>query len=79
MESVAILIRSGRFIGFLPDHYAACWVACGEMKLINTTFRYDNTFYAMHGSKQKTNRIVAQFIKNLRSAHAETPPARGMA
>jgi LysR family transcriptional regulator, transcriptional activator for bauABCD operon len=74
MESVAILIRSGRFIGFLPEHYAAYWVACSEMKLINTAFCYDNTFYAMHSSRQKTNRIVAQFVEDLRWAHAETQP-----
>lgn len=49
------------------------------MKLINTTFRYDNTFYAMHTSEQKNDRLVSPVIRDLRYAHAETPPARGMA
>ena len=32
MEATAMLILSGGFIGFLPEHYAARWVASGEMK-----------------------------------------------
>ncbi|WP_414902243.1 LysR family transcriptional regulator [Sphingomonas flavalba] len=34
IEGTAILIRSGRFIGFLPVNYADQWVRGGEMKAI---------------------------------------------
>jgi hypothetical protein len=30
-EAIAFLILTGQFIGFLPDHYAAAWVAQGQM------------------------------------------------
>lgn len=33
-EAAAILIRRGRFVGFLPDHYTIGWVAEGRMKAI---------------------------------------------
>ena len=35
MEAQAILIASGRFLGFLPTHYARPWVASGEMRAID--------------------------------------------
>ena len=34
IEAQAILILSGAYIGFLPIHYAARWVARGEMHRI---------------------------------------------
>ena len=34
MEAIAMLILSGGFIGFLPEHYAARWVSSGQMKVI---------------------------------------------
>ncbi|CAM3290591.1 DNA-binding transcriptional regulator, LysR family [Paracoccus aminovorans] len=34
MEAQAILIRSGRFLGFLPLHFANTWVRRGEMRQI---------------------------------------------
>lgn len=36
-ESVATLILSGEFIGFLPDHYAQVFVANGRMRPLNPT------------------------------------------
>ena len=34
MESIAILILSGSFIGFLPEHFAERWVDSGEMRAV---------------------------------------------
>ncbi len=34
IEAIALLILSGRFIGFLPTHYARRWVAAGAMRAI---------------------------------------------
>jgi DNA-binding transcriptional LysR family regulator len=31
VEAAALLIRSGPFIGFLPEHYAQTWIADGEL------------------------------------------------
>ncbi|WP_198649879.1 LysR family transcriptional regulator [Zobellella maritima] len=35
MEAQAILITSGRFLGFLPTHYARPWVERGEMRVFD--------------------------------------------
>ena len=32
MEAIAILIKSGRFLGYLPDHFARSFVEAGEMR-----------------------------------------------
>ncbi len=34
MEAQALFIMSGRYIGYLPDHYAKLWVGRGEMRPI---------------------------------------------
>ncbi|MGJ7517926.1 LysR family transcriptional regulator [Pseudomonas baetica] len=34
VEAVALLIRTGRFVGFLPRHYAANWVAQGQFRAL---------------------------------------------
>lgn len=33
-EAVALLILTGRFIGFLPEHYASSWVKEGKMRAL---------------------------------------------
>lgn len=40
-EGIAFLILTGSFIGFLPDHFAASWVAQGVMRPL----RADRLFY----------------------------------
>src|SRR5690606_24174077 len=34
-EAVAMLVLGGRYIGFLPDHYAQAWVERGEMRAVS--------------------------------------------
>ena len=34
MEPIVILLLSGAYLGFLPDHYAAHWVARGELRCL---------------------------------------------
>ncbi len=36
MEGLVHLILSGRFVGFLPDHYARRWVERGEMRALRS-------------------------------------------
>ncbi len=38
MEAVAALILSGRFVGYLPAHYAQQWVGTGHMHVIKPAF-----------------------------------------
>lgn len=35
VEAQAILILSGAYVGFLPNHYAARWVETGDMRRIS--------------------------------------------
>ncbi|MHA3737292.1 LysR family transcriptional regulator [Pseudomonas sp. Eth.TT006] len=34
VEAVALLIKTGRFVGFLPEHYAAALVAAGQFRAV---------------------------------------------
>ena len=46
MEALAILIKSGRFLGFLPEHFARSFVERGEMKnLLPPDATYFDRFY----------------------------------
>lgn len=74
MESVAILILSGRFIGFLPQHYARNWEVSGDLKRIHSTrYHYENSFYLMCAKEQPHNKIVSRFRSDtLKSKSAVT-------
>jgi DNA-binding transcriptional LysR family regulator len=58
MESLALLILSGAFLGHLPSHYAASWVEAGQMRcLLATRLSYVDSFHlALLASEQ--NRAV---------------------
>lgn len=58
MESLAILILSGQYIGYLPNHFAAEWEKSGQMKrLLDSEASYDEQFFLAYRSKE-TNRAV---------------------
>jgi DNA-binding transcriptional LysR family regulator len=68
-EAVAHLLLSGRYVGYLPDHYAAglsgaraLWPLCPE------TFRYTCRFSAITRSG-RVSRVVEAFVEALRAAH----------
>ncbi len=67
MESLAILIMSGRYIGFLPDHFAAPFVSRGEMKsLLPNVTSYFDTFYLAH-RRDERSRAMNLLFECLRS------------
>lgn len=73
MESVALMILSGQFIGHLPDHYASQWVARGEMRaLFEDRFSYSDWFQLAHRTRER-NRSALAFIEVL--ARRCEPPA----
>ncbi|MEM9235061.1 MAG: LysR family transcriptional regulator, partial [Pseudomonadota bacterium] len=46
IEGLAMLILSGQYIAYLPDHYAKTWVKTGEMKpLLPDQIRHDAEFH----------------------------------
>lgn len=70
MESVAVMILSGRYIGFLPAHYAAEWERVGAMRpLAPARYGYQNAFFAVAPKRRQPTRVLAAFQAMLARAH----------
>lgn len=70
-EAIVHLILSGAFIGYLPDHYAASFVAQGRLKqVINERFSYRCQFESIWRLSPKPSRLLALFLDCLRTAHS---------
>ena len=70
-ESIATLILSGCFLGFLPDHYAQSFVLQGQMQVVRPElFRYQCQFVAMWRLSPAPSRVAQAFIDCLQSAHS---------
>ncbi len=62
MEALAIFILSGRFVGYLPDHYAEHWIAAGEMRmLIMDEASFLSPFYIVTRKEARASRILSAF------------------
>jgi DNA-binding transcriptional LysR family regulator len=75
MEALAVLVLSGRYIGYLPTHYAAPWVERGHMRpLLPRDLAYHSLFEVT--TRKGTHRIlvVRAFLDDLRRAHRDVPP-----
>ena len=69
MEAQAMLIKSGQFIGFLPEHYAQQWLDSGHMKkLDNLNLEHDSAFYLATRQSAALPNIIQVFIRDLRQA-----------
>ena len=70
MEGVAILVLSGRYIGFLPTHFAQQWVAQDLMRpLLEGRLGYQNPIYLAIRKTEKKTPILAAMLKELDLAH----------
>ena len=68
-EAIATLILSGRFLGFLPDHYAESFVRESQMRAVNpAVFRYDCQFFAI----TRRSPQIARATRALRNCLAQT-------
>ncbi len=69
-ESIATLILSGQFLGFLPDHYAQGFVQSGQMRAVQPAlFRYDCNFFSIVRRSPQPTRVTRAFQACLRAAH----------
>lgn len=69
-EAVATLVLSGAFVGFLPDHYAAGFVAAGRMRAVSpAALRYTCQFSAITRQSPRPLRLTQAFWDALVSAH----------
>jgi LysR family transcriptional regulator, transcriptional activator for bauABCD operon len=70
-EGVALLVLSGCFVGFLPDHYAEPFVRAGRMRAVApATLRYECQFSAVHRRAPTLPTVAGLFRTALVAAHA---------
>jgi len=73
-ESVATLILSGRFLGFLPDHYAEAFVRAGQMRAVQPElFRYACRFSGITRRSPAPSRVTQLLRECLVLAHINHP------
>lgn len=69
-ESIATLILSGKYLGFLPDHYAEGFVRTGQMHVIKPElFRYACSFFCIVRRSPQPSRVTRAFQDCLLKAH----------
>lgn len=69
-ESIATLILSGKYLGFLPDHYAEGFVRTGQMRAVKPAlFRYDCSFFSIVRRSPQPSRVTRAFQECLLKAH----------
>lgn len=63
IEAAALLIATGRYIGFLPEHYAAEAVARGDLRPLRPgTVRLDVPFALFHKRTRAEDPRIARFL-----------------
>ncbi len=70
-EALASLILSGRYLGFLPDHFVESFVARGRMRRLRPdAYHYQSNHSAIVRHSPAPSRLVEGFLNCLRAAHA---------
>ena len=70
-EAVAHLVMSGRYIGYLPDHYARSFVEAGLIKPVcSDIFQYQCQFSGIIRRSPAPSRLVNTFVDCIVHAHA---------
>jgi DNA-binding transcriptional LysR family regulator len=71
MEAQAMLVLSGRYLGFLPCHIAERFVLGGEMRaILPRTYAFESQHFVAHRRGGDKDPVVAAFLKNLADAVA---------
>jgi DNA-binding transcriptional LysR family regulator len=69
-ESIATLILSGRYVGFLPDHYAEPFVTAGRLQAVNPkVLTYPAHFVTILRRSPQASRVTRAFVDCLVAAH----------
>lgn len=65
-EGAAFLILTGRFIGYLPDHLAAPWVAAGRLRaLVPEREQFFTDFVILTRRGRRPHRVLEAFLEAL--------------
>lgn len=75
-EAVATLVLSGRFVGFLPEHYAEAFVRRERMRAVSPSeLNYSCRFSAILRRSPKPLRLTQAFFDALCAAHGVAEPS----
>ena len=70
-DAVTLLVLSGRYVGFLPDHYARIFVEKGQIRRIkNPRFHYMVRYMGITRRAPAPSRRVRIFVDCLKNVHA---------
>lgn len=73
MEAQAMLVLSGLYLSYLPEHYAEAWVRTGEMRSLSPRVpRIFSKFFLATRAEKRTSSILDLFIQELISLGSET-------
>ncbi|MFC5697030.1 LysR family transcriptional regulator [Pseudomonas sp. GCM10022186] len=65
-EGMAFLILTGRYIGYLPDHYAAFWVQQGRLRALKPASRfYDLSLSSVTRKGRRPHLVLESFLEAL--------------
>ncbi|HOP18518.1 MAG TPA: LysR family transcriptional regulator [Parvularculaceae bacterium] len=74
MEGVAYLVLSGRYIAYLPSHYAQIWVDKGEMRpLFEDVYSATAPINIITRSEELPSKIAKNFIDSLLATAGRAP------
>ncbi|MCW5238961.1 LysR family transcriptional regulator [Verminephrobacter eiseniae] len=69
MEATAVLVLSGRHLGYLPEHFAASYVEAGLLAPVNpAVMYYDVQFHMVSRRRERLNDITLAFLEDLGQA-----------
>ncbi len=68
MEAQLILVLSGAYIGYLPEHHAQPWVGRKRLKiLLSTTFGYQSPFTLARRRGRSREPLIQSFRDRLQA------------
>lgn len=75
VEAVALLVMSGRFLGYLPVHYAAPLERQGRLRRLHEKPAYESSVAVVHKSGVQPSRALKGFLAALRVPEDGAVPA----
>ena len=69
-EGLAFLLLTGRYIGYLPDHYASAWVQQGRLRALKADSRsYEVSLAAVTRKGRRPHLVLESFLDALAASH----------
>lgn len=72
MESQAMFVRSGCYLGYLPDHYAKAWVERGQFRaLLPAVTTFASSFFVATRAADRPSSLLDLFVRELVALSSE--------